>query len=89
MICLQCKQKITDDNRQTYKYNLKLPYCKNCTEAYNNNKKEKAIKSAFGKKQLQKIRKMNQEQKEHIKKTLIQQGHTQKEIEEAWTKYNL
>lgn len=35
MKCMNCKKEITEENKQHYKFGLKLPYCKPCTDGYN------------------------------------------------------
>lgn len=72
MICLTCHQKITQNNRQTYRLGLRLPYCKNCVEAY----------IAYTK-----IKEMNPEQKKRFiidtKKKLKETVYTAEEKEQA------
>lgn len=34
MKCFTCKNPITRENRADYKFGLRLPYCKNCVQAY-------------------------------------------------------
>lgn len=86
MKCLQCRNKITSANKQKYVLNLPIPYCKNCTDAYNSSDedKEEIVNSRFGKKQIKAFKKMNVAQRNTVREKLLSQGYSEKEVDQAF-----
>lgn len=72
MICAACWKKITAETKQTYKWGMHLPYCKNCIESY-------IMK--------QKLNAMNPEQRvdfiRQTKKELLTKIYTPEDIEDS------
>lgn len=88
MICLTCKQKITKENRQTYRLGLRLPYCANCVQAYIAYTKIKQMTPEMKKKFLIETKKKlketvyTEEEKADAIKKMQEMGLSEKEIKE-------
>lgn len=91
MKCLNCKAKITAENKQTFKKGWGwLPYCKDCTDAYNADEEEaeeqlrEVLQASVSTKTAKKLKRMTPQQRQAVKEKLLKDGHKEEDINLAW-----
>lgn len=86
MKCLNCGVTITDANRQQYIKGFGwLPYCRDCTDAYNF--KENPVdlaRTRQARRAAKKLRRASPAKRREVYERLLAEGHKPKDVKTAW-----